>query len=291
MLALSALTVRYPGGVTALDGLSLTVTRGLTGLLGPNGAGKSTLMRILATLQSPDAGRVRWTRDGEELDVVRDADRWRARLGYLPQDFGLYPVLTVTEQLEHFAALKGWTIASERRGAVDAQLDAVGLWAQRGARVGALSGGMRQRLGLAIALIGRPALLVIDEPTAGLDPDERTRLLNLLAGLAESTIVLLSTHLVDDVEALCDRVVILDRGRVRLDATPQAALATLEGRVWQARVPREALTRWRESGMLLRARLVGGAPLVRVRADDAPEAAFRLVAPTMDDVYAAVVPG
>jgi ABC-type multidrug transport system ATPase subunit len=289
VLELRDLRVTYDQTTRALDGVTMSLGTGLTGLLGPNGAGKSTLMQILATLRRPDAGTVTWHEGAHALDVVRDADRWRAQLGYLPQDFGLYPTLTVAETLAHFAALKGWHDPRARRTAVDMQLDAVGLATRRAQRVGGLSGGMRQRLGIAIALVAEPRLLIVDEPTSGLDPDERERLLRVLASRARDAIVLLSTHLVEDVEAVCDRVVMLDRGRVVLDGNPREETARLAGRVWQAVATPASLERWRTQWHVLRERLVGGDTIVRVAADRCPGSEFEPARPTMDDLYASVV--
>jgi ABC-2 type transport system ATP-binding protein len=289
VLQIESLSVRY-GELTAIDGISASVRPGLTGLLGPNGAGKSTLMRTLATLQEPSSGSVRWTlADGRRLQLGTDDATWRTRLGYLPQDFGLYPTLSVRETIDHFAALKGFGDARSRRAEVDRQLERVRLDALVDRPASALSGGMRQRVGIAIALIGRPELLIIDEPTSGLDPDERASLLHLLASIAGSAIVLVSTHLVDDVEALCDRVLLLDRGRLLVDSTPDAAIAALIGRVWQFSPSPGELQSWRRSSHLLRERLYRGAPVLRVLADQLPAVGAESVAPTLDDLYAMVV--
>ncbi len=222
-LVLHEVTCRYPGGVRALDGVSLAVPRGLFGLLGPNGAGKSTLMRIVVTLQRPDHGRVTFG----DIDVLADPMAVRASLGYLPQDFGFHPNVPVQETLDHFAALKGFVAPGERREVVEALLARVNLWEARSRSCGALSGGMRQRLGVAIALCGAPRLLVLDEPTAGLDPGERHRLYDLLAECAENSVVLLSTHLVEDVQATCPRMAVLEGGRVTAQGAPMEVLAAL----------------------------------------------------------------
>lgn len=289
MLDIRDLSVTYPGGVCALDRLSLSIAPGLTGLLGPNGAGKSTLLRTLASLQEPDQGDLVWRLDdGRELRRGRDDDAWRARLGYLPQDFGLFPTLTVEETVDHFAALKGWHRTSERRTIVAEQLAAVHLERHARSMTGSLSGGMRQRVGLAIALLGSPALLVIDEPTTGLDPDERAALLLLLAAQAARSIVLLSTHLVEDVAALCERVVMLDHGRVVLDDTPTAAVARLQDRVWRLALTPSEMAQWRHHPTLLREGLVAGRVELRVWSESAPSADWHPVAPTLEDAYAAV---
>jgi len=225
MLVARALHLAYPNGPRALDGVSLDLGAGIYGLLGPNGAGKSTLLRVLTTLQRPDTGSVRWQRGDEAFDVLAEPARLRARLGYLPQDFGLYPTLSVGATLEHFCALEGARTRAERRAWCDALLARTNLLDRRRAAVGTLSGGMRQRLGLAIALAGAPTLLLLDEPTAGLDPGERRRIYDLLVGLAGETAILLSTHHLDDVRAICPRFGILHRGRLVHDGPPPAGAA------------------------------------------------------------------
>ena len=227
-LRLDGLTVRYPNGPLALDAVSLCIAPGVFGLLGPNGAGKSTLLRILATLQRPDAGRVILGEETvEELDVLASPHQLRAQLGYLPQDFGLYPTLSTEAVLDHFCALKGASDRAERAAWVEALLDRTNLTEKRRAAVGTLSGGMRQRLGVAIALAGSPKLLLLDEPTAGLDPGERRRIYDLLAGVGEDVVVVLSTHLTEDVRAVCGRFAILHRGRIVAEDAPDAAVRAL----------------------------------------------------------------
>lgn len=225
MLRLDALTLRYPQGPLALDAVTLAVPPGIFGLLGPNGAGKSTLLRVLATLQRPDAGRVTFSVDGAAIDVLADPARLRTMLGYLPQDFGLYPTLSVAAVLDHFCALKGATDRAVRAGWVESLLARTNLLDKRRAAVGTLSGGMRQRLGLAIALAGAPRLLLLDEPTAGLDPGERRRMYALLEAAASGTVVLLSTHHTEDVRSVCARFAILHRGRLVAEDTPAQAVA------------------------------------------------------------------
>jgi ABC-type multidrug transport system ATPase subunit len=230
MLRLDGLTVRYPQGPLALDAVSLTVPPGIVGLLGPNGAGKSTLLRVLATLQRPDAGRVTFTADDADIVVLAAPQRLRATLGYLPQDFGLYPTLSVAAVLDHFCALKGASDRSVRGGWVESLLARTNLLDKRRAAVGTLSGGMRQRLGLAIALAGAPRLLLLDEPTAGLDPGERRRMYALLESAGDGTVVLLSTHHTEDVRSVCGRFAILHRGRIVAEGTPAEALAQQRAR-------------------------------------------------------------
>src|SRR5205085_1926854 len=223
LLRIENLSKTYPNGTRALDDVSLAIAPGMFGLLGPNGAGKSTLMRILATLQEPDSGRVQLG----ELDVLREKEAVRRTLGYLPQEFGVYPKVTAEDLLDHFAVLKGITSRDERRRLVTALLEQTNLQRDRGKLLGGFSGGMRQRFGIAVALLGNPRLIIVDEPTAGLDPEERVRFLNLLAELGQNSIVILSTHIVDDVSELCSRVAIIDRGRIRLQDDPQAAVTRL----------------------------------------------------------------
>jgi ABC-type multidrug transport system ATPase subunit len=220
MLHARDLRVTYPGGLRALDGVTLSLGPGLFGLLGPNGAGKSTLLRVLATLQRPDAGALSLDADGRTVDLLTDPMALRARLGYLPQDFGLYPTLSVEATLEHFCALEGAATRGERQAWTNALLERTNLTAKRRAAVGTLSGGMRQRLGLAIALAGSPSVLLLDEPTAGLDPGERRRIYDLLVALSPATTILLSTHHFDDVRAICPRFGILHRGQLVHDGAP-----------------------------------------------------------------------
>ena len=276
-LVVHQLSVTYADGTRALDGVSLEAGRGLFGLLGPNGAGKSTLLRVVATLQRPDAGRV--LLDG--ADALADPAGVRARLGYLPQDFGLYPQLGVEETLDHFAELKGFADRAERRAEVHARLAQTGLGEHRRRSVRTLSGGMRQRLGLAIALAGRPSLLVLDEPTAGLDPAERHRLYDLLAEAAADAVVLLSTHIVEDVRELCRAFAILDRGQVRLAGDPRDAVAALRGRVWQ----RAAGDDTPAAARRITRRRVGGDPVERLLADTRPASDAVPVEPTLEDAY------
>src|SRR5215831_4566827 len=236
MLHIKELTKTYPSGVQALKGVSLEIPPGVFGLLGPNGAGKTTLMKILATLLEPDSGSAGMN----GLDLIKHKAEKRKILGYLPQDFGLYPTLTAGQMLDYFAKLKGVVNKTERRALVEALLERVNLSAERHRRLGGFSGGMRQRVGIAQALIGNPKLLIVDEPTAGLDPEERARLHNLLADSAgENNVVLLSTHIVSDVANLCDRFAVIRRGKIVAATSTETALAGLEGRIWEATVPRE----------------------------------------------------
>ncbi len=271
----------YPSGVRALDGISLDVPVGMFGLLGPNGAGKSTLMRIVVTLQRPDRGTVTL----DDIDVHADSAAVRRSLGYLPQDFGFHPNVPVQDTLAHFAALKGFPHAAERRAVTEAQLHRVNLWSERSRPSGALSGGMRQRLGVAIALLGDPRLLVLDEPTAGLDPAERHRLYDILAECGERAVVLLSTHLVEDVHALCPAMAIVDRGRVVARGTPDDLLAPLRGRLWHRPVTTDELAALRERHDVIAVRRRGARQVAHIVADAAPDVRSTLADPTLEDAY------
>lgn len=281
MLQIRELSKTYANGVAALDRVTLDIPRGMFGLLGPNGAGKSTLMRTIATLQEPDAGTI--TLDGR--DLLADPTRTRAELGYLPQEFGVYPKVSAEALLDHFAVLKGVTARGERRELVEALLRQVNLWDVRKRKLGGFSGGMRQRFGIAQALIGQPRLVIVDEPTAGLDPEERNRFLNLLAEIGEDVVVILSTHIVEDVTDLCPRMAILAGGRVLLAGEPHAAVAALEGRVWRRTIAKGELERYRREMTVLSTRLAAGNTLIHVLADAAPEPGFAAVAPDLEDVY------
>ena len=280
-LAIRSLSKTYPNGVRALADVSLTIPNGMFGLLGPNGAGKSTLMRTIATLQRPDAGTIHLG----PLDVLAQPDGLRQQLGYLPQEFGLYPNLSAEMILDHFAQLKGVAARRERRDLVGALLHQTNLHAVRTKRVGGFSGGMKQRLGIAIALAGQPRLLIVDEPTAGLDPTERRRFLNLLAEISEEVIVILSTHIVDDVRELCQRMAILNRGQVVLAGEPRMALEAMRGRVWSRAVARADLSAFTANHQVISTRLVGGTPIVHVYSEANPGDGFAVVDAGLEDVY------
>ena len=286
-LRIEHLSKTYPNGVHALRDVSLTIPRGMFGLLGPNGAGKSTLMRILATLQEPDAGTA--ALDG--IDVLRDPAAVRRTLGYLPQEFGLYPRATAEEMLDHFAILKGVTDARERRETVRSLLAQTNLYEARDRRLGGFSGGMRQRFGIAVALIGNPRLIIVDEPTAGLDPAERVRFLNLLSELGENAVVVLSTHIVEDVSELCTRMAIIQSGRILLEAEPLAAVRALAGRVWRREVPRAELAAFQAAHPVISTTLVAGRTVVHVHGDAPPADGFEPVEPDLKDVYFTVMRG
>jgi ABC-2 type transport system ATP-binding protein len=266
--------------VRALRGVNLDIPEGMFGLLGPNGAGKSTLMRILATLQDPDDGTI--TFDG--LDVVRDKGELRKTLGYLPQEFGFYSDASAERLLDHFAILEGITERRSRKEVVEGLLRQTNLWDVRRQKLGGYSGGMRQRFGIAVALLGDPKLLIVDEPTAGLDPAERVRFLNLLSELGENSVVILSTHIVEDVSELCTRMAIIDKGQILLQAEPLRAVDDLRGRIWQRVVDKETLGAIEREHTVLSTRLLAGRRLVRVTSDSRPSS-FEQAEPNLEDVY------
>ncbi len=275
----------YPNGVRALKDVTLTIPAGMYGLLGPNGAGKSTLMRILSTLQEPDAGSIQLG----GIDALKQKEDVRKTLGYLPQEFGVYPSVTAERLLDHFAVLEGFTDRAARRRVVEALLRQTNLWEVRKERLGGYSGGMRQRFGIAVALLGDPKLIIVDEPTAGLDPAERVRFLNLLAEIGEHSVVILSTHLVGDVAELCGRMAIIDRGRILLEAEPLAAIEALRGRVWKRVVAKQELPEVERRHRLIGTKLQAGRTLVHVLADAAPGPEFAPVEPDLEDVYFGVM--
>ncbi len=281
MLELTRLSKRYPNGTQALCDVSLQVGNGLFGLLGPNGAGKSTLMRTLATLQEPDSGTLRL--DGK--DVLADPQAHRRRLGYLPQEFGVYPGVSATALLEHLALLKGVADRRERAAQVDALLHRTNLHAHRRKAVDSFSGGMRRRFGIAQALLGDPRLIIVDEPTAGLDPEERHRFHDLLSELGERVIVILSTHIVEDIRELCPRMAILSQGRILLEGEPDRLVETLSGRVWRKTIHREAIDQYRASLTVLSTQRHSGRTRIQILADAAPEAGFEQVPADLEDVY------
>ena len=287
LLAIRNLSKRYANGVQALDDVSLEIAPGMFGLLGPNGAGKSTLMRTLATLQEADSGTARL--DG--IDVLREKDRVRRILGYLPQEFGVYPKVTAQEMLDHFARLKGLTDARSRKATVDALLERTNLAAVRKQRLGGFSGGMRQRFGIAQALIGNPKLIIVDEPTAGLDPEERVRFHNLLADIGQDVIVILSTHIVDDVADLCPSFAVISKGRVLMAGEPREAVRRLDGRIWRRVVSRGELEGLQARLPVISTRLQSGHTVVRAFADAMPGPGFEPVAPELEDVYFSAVAG
>jgi ABC-type multidrug transport system ATPase subunit len=280
-LTVEKLTHVYPNGVKALDGVSLTIPAGLYGLLGPNGAGKSTLMRTVATLQAPTSGSVRF----DDIDVLANPQALRRQLGYLPQDFGVYPRVSAYDMLDHMAVLKGLAGAKVRRDAVEHLLNQTNLWAVRKKALAGFSGGMRQRFGIAQALIGDPALIIVDEPTAGLDPEERLRFLNLLAEIGENVVVILSTHIVEDVSDLCPRMAIIAGGRIVREGGPLDLIAQLKGRVWTKSVARDELEACRAKHEVISTRLFAGRTVVHVLSDADPGEGFTSVTGGLEDVY------
>ncbi len=286
-LEISNLSKRYANGVQALDGVSLSLAPGMFGLLGPNGAGKSTLMRTLATLQEADSGSATL----DDIDVLRDKDRVRRLLGYLPQEFGVYPKVTAVDMLDHFARLKGLTDSKARKATVEALLERTNLAAVRKQRLGGFSGGMRQRFGIAQALIGNPKLIIVDEPTAGLDPEERVRFHNLLADIGQDVIVILSTHIVDDVADLCPNFAVISKGRVLLSGDPRQSVETLRGRIWRRVVDRSELEAVQASMPVISTRLQSGRTVVRANAESSPGAGFEPVEADLEDVYFSAVAG
>lgn len=283
MLQLVSVAKTYPGGVHALHDISLEIPKGLFGLLGPNGAGKSTLMRTVATLQSPDTGAI--TFDG--IDVLRDKTALRRVLGYLPQEFGAYPRTSAETMLRHFAALKGLH-GTEQNAAVDALLVRTNLWEARKRGVDTFSGGMKQRFGIAQALLGNPKLLIVDEPTAGLDPAERRRFQNLLAEVGEEIVVILSTHLVDDIAELCPRLAIMGAGRILKTGELRQLMDELRGRLWVCVVPRGVVEEVRARHTVLSCRLKNGLMEVRVLAEQPPPE-MTVASATLEDVYFATL--
>jgi len=286
-LTLRDVSKAYPNGVQALDNVSLTIPVGMYGLLGPNGAGKSTLMRILATLQDADAGSATLG----DLDVLRQKDELRRTLGYLPQEFGVPPHATALGLLDHFAVLKGFDAPGTRRDVVEALLRQVNLWDVRQQKLGGFSGGMRQRFGVAVALLGNPKLLIVDEPTAGLDPAERARFLNLLSELGETSVVILSTHIVEDVAELCTRMAIIERGRILLEADPQQAMDGIRGHVWRRVASRDELPALQRNLGVISTTLQGGRTVVRVHDTASPGPGFEQAEPDLTDVYFSTLAG
>jgi ABC-2 type transport system ATP-binding protein len=280
-LKIQDLSKTYPNGVKALDAVSLTVPHGMYGLLGPNGAGKSTLMRTLATLQEPDKG----TAFLGDIDVLKQKEEVRRRLGYLPQDFGVYPRISVQDMLDHIALLKGITNGKERKEMVAAMLQRCNLYEYRKKLLTGFSGGMRQRFGIAQALLGSPQLLIVDEPTAGLDPGERNRFYNLLAEIGEQVIVILSTHIVEDVMDLCTNMAIIHLGKVLFQGRPDDAISALKGRVWQRSIAKTELSDYEAGHRIISSRLVGGRPFIHVLSDQPLNGGFQASVPDLEDVF------
>ena len=281
MLKISSLSKTYRNGVRALDNVDLEIGKGMFGLLGPNGAGKSTLMRTIATLQQPDGGSI--TFDG--MDVLKEPQALRSQLGYLPQDFGVYKRISAFDLLDHLAVLKGILNKTERRDQVSALLHQTNLYEERKRTASTFSGGMRQRLGIAQALLGSPRLIIVDEPTAGLDPAERNRFHNLLSDIGENVVVLLSTHIVEDVSDLCQQMSILADGKIVLQGEPLQLMNDLEGKVWSKTVSKENVAGYQSAHTVIATRLFAGKPQLHVLSADRPEEGFEPLQPDLEDVY------
>jgi len=280
-LVLSGVTKTYPNGVKALNDVTLTIPVGMFGLLGPNGAGKSSLMRSLATLQRIDAGSMKFG----DIDITTQPDRLRDVLGYLPQDFGVYPKVSAWDLLDHLAQLKGLTNRGERHDVVKALLTRTNLWEHSSRRLGGYSGGMKQRFGIAQALLGNPKLIIVDEPTAGLDPAERFRFHNLLAEISEGVVVLLSTHIVSDVADLCQKMAIMAQGKVVLSGHPLELMNQLDGRIWKKFITATELEQIAKELPVIAVRRVAGQRLAHVFHEGQPGAGFEKVSPDLEDVY------
>src|SRR5215217_7307395 len=285
MLELQDVSHVYPNGTRALDHVTLSIPRGMYGLLGPNGAGKSTLMRTIATLQTPSEGAIRLG----DIDVIAEPERLRRTLGYLPQDFGVYPRVSAYDMLDHLAVLKGIASKADRKTTVETLLHQTNLWSARKKALTGYSGGMRQRFGIAQALIGNPGLIIVDEPTAGLDPEERNRFLNLLAEIGENVVVILSTHIVEDVSDLCTRMAVLVDGRVQLEGAPLELIEATRGKIWMKTVDRTALPQYREHYNVISTRLFAGRTVVHVLAENNPGDGFERAPGGLEDVYLATV--
>lgn len=285
MLEISGITKTYGNGVRALRDVSLTIPTGMFGLLGPNGAGKSTLMRTISALQVPDTGSITFG----DIDVVKNPDALRRTLGYLPQDFGVYPRVNAVEMLDHLAVLKGLTDAKKRKGVVEELLKQTNLWSARKKSLSGYSGGMKQRFGIAQALLGDPRLIIVDEPTAGLDPEERNRFHNLLAEIGENVVVLLSTHIVEDVADLCPRMAIMAAGQIVAQGEPHALVAELDGRVWRMKIANDELAAARAKHNVISTRRVAGKLVIHVLSDERPGEVFEPVTANLEDVYFATV--
>ncbi|WP_397588579.1 ABC transporter ATP-binding protein [Sandarakinorhabdus limnophila] len=285
MLQLSGVTHVYANGTRALDDVNLQVPNGMFGLLGPNGAGKSTLMRTVATLQTPTAGRIIFG----DIDVIAQPEKLRETLGYLPQDFGVYPRVSAYAMLDHMCVLKGIASAGERKATVETLLNQTNLWNVRSKAIAGFSGGMRQRFGIAQALIGNPRLIIVDEPTAGLDPEERNRFLNLLAEIGENVVIILSTHIVEDVADLCPRMAVLAGGRIQLEGAPLELIERARGSVWAKTIGRDELEATKAAHEVISTRLFAGRTIVHILSDRDPGAGFTAVEGGLEDVYFATL--
>ena len=281
MLNLNDVSHVYSNGTRALDGVTLSIPRGMYGLLGPNGAGKSTLMRTIATLQTPTEGKILFG----DIDVIAEPDRLRRTLGYLPQDFGVYPRISAEDMLDHMAVLKGIASKADRKTTVETLLNQTNLWNVRKKALAGYSGGMRQRFGIAQALIGNSGLIIVDEPTAGLDPEERNRFLNLLAEIGENVVVILSTHIVEDVSDLCTRMAVMVNGRVQLEGAPVDLINATRGSVWSKTIERSVLPDYQEKYQIISTRLFAGQTIIHVLSEKDPGDGFVPADTGLEDVY------
>ncbi|UZD24351.1 ABC transporter ATP-binding protein [Algoriphagus halophytocola] len=280
-LEIRNLSKTYPNGVKALNDISITIQNGMFGLLGPNGAGKSSLMRTLAMLQEAGSGEILF--NGQ--DVQKKPEQIRSVLGYLPQEFGVYPKVSALDLLDHIAVLKGITDAAQRKEQVHYLLQQTNLYEHRKKAVHSYSGGMRQRFGIAQALLGEPKLIIVDEPTAGLDPEERNRFLNLLSEIGENIIVILSTHLVDDVFELCSQMAIMNRGQILVQGNPAALTSSLDGKIWAKKVSKAELLHFKEKLQVISSKLIAGETLIHAEAKDLPDVGFEQISPSLEDFY------
>lgn len=280
-LKISNVSKTYKNGVKALDNLSLTINNGMFGLLGPNGAGKSTLMRIISTLQDADEGTIFL----DDIDVLNQKMEIKKILGYLPQEFGVYPKISAIELLNHYAILKGITNGTERKEAVKSLLNQVNLYDKRKKYVNSFSGGMKQRFGIAMALLGNPKLIIVDEPAAGLDPGERVRFNNLLSDISEDKIVILSTHIVGDVSDLCTDMAIVNEGKLIFNGNPQDMISELKGKIWEKKIRKEEIEVYKEQHKVVFSYLQGGHPIIHVFDENTPGAGFEKINPKLEDVY------
>jgi ABC-2 type transport system ATP-binding protein len=284
-LSITDINKTYPNGVKALDSINLEIEKGMFGMLGPNGAGKSTLMRTIAALQDPDTGSIMLG----DIDIIKQKDEFRKVLGYLPQDFGFYPKVTALEQLTHFAILKGVSNKNERKEIVAALLNQTNLFEARNRYISTFSGGMRQRFGIAQALIGNPKLVIVDEPTAGLDPVERNRFHNLLSEIGENVIIILSTHIVDDVKDLCSRMVIMNHGKILLEGTPSKAIDTVKEKIWSKLIEKDQIKDYKKDHTIISTKISEGKVLIHTYADQNPGDHFEQVNPSLEDVYFSLI--
>jgi len=280
-LSITNLNKTYSNGVHALKDVNLIIKQGMFGLLGPNGAGKSSLMRTIATLQEPDSGTITLG----NINVLTQKEEVRKTLGYLPQEFGVYPKVDALTLLNHLAVLKGITNGGERKAVVEALLQKTNLWDARKKNLGGYSGGMKQRFGIAQALLANPKLIIVDEPTAGLDPAERNRFLNLLSELGENTVVILSTHIVDDVKELCSDMAVFNKGEILFKGSPDEALSSIVGKIWEKRISKAELSEYKQNFRVISEKLIAGNPIIHVFSEENPDGTFEAVEGDLEDVY------